>query len=289
MVIYADVLVSVNILVTYITLVSVRLFLKTPTRKWAVCLASILGGLSALSVIWDTAPFLSGIIKPISLMIIVAVGFLPKSPLIYVKAILVFTGINLLLGGLVLALSLTSRGYIFIYDTGTFYFDINLKTLLICVFGLYGVFLLCDFLITRHTLKGERFNVKIFFRHTAVSLTAFGDTGNSLRESFSGKPVIIAELKGIAPLFGYDELLYFKGERENPPQSLEKHIRIIPAKSIGGNSLLKAISPDKIVIKTNDGIFETAFCAVAIVDDSLKIDDCQCLLNKNIFTEGATH
>ena len=87
LVIYADVLVSLNILITYIMLVAVRVFCKIPTNKWAVMFASLIGGFSSLIIFReDMNIILSFAFKIISAGGIVAVAFMPKSLKIYFKA-----------------------------------------------------------------------------------------------------------------------------------------------------------------------------------------------------------
>ena len=47
MTVYADVLVALNILITYIIIVASRVLCKIPTNKWAVSCACVLGGVSS--------------------------------------------------------------------------------------------------------------------------------------------------------------------------------------------------------------------------------------------------
>ena len=48
--VYADVLVCLNVLITYIFLVCTRVAGNMPTNKWGVCIASVAGGLSSLII-----------------------------------------------------------------------------------------------------------------------------------------------------------------------------------------------------------------------------------------------
>ena len=78
--IYADVLVALNILITYILIVAVRLYCKIPTNKWAVMVASVIGGFSSLIIFWENMNIaLSLLYKIATAGIIVGIGFLPKN------------------------------------------------------------------------------------------------------------------------------------------------------------------------------------------------------------------
>ena len=70
-VIYLDVLVAVNILVTYIMIVCTRVIVKSDTHKWGVVLAVFFGGVSSLVIFWESMPLiLSVVIKFFGVIII---------------------------------------------------------------------------------------------------------------------------------------------------------------------------------------------------------------------------
>ena len=81
MTVYADVLVALNILLTYILIVATRVMVKIPTNKWAVLVASVVGGVSSLVIFYENGgvafPF---VYKIITAGIIIGIGFLPKTP-----------------------------------------------------------------------------------------------------------------------------------------------------------------------------------------------------------------
>ena len=126
--------------------------------------------------------------------------------------------------------------------------------------------------------------MEIAYNEASVTMTAFIDTGNSLTDGMSGRPVIIAELSAVSPLFSREEMLFFKnGNYENVPESLIKNYRLIPCKTVTGDSLLKGFSPDFVKVKNEKRCFINDFCTVALTDKDLSQGAYEALLNNNIF------
>lgn len=288
MTVYADVLVALNILLTYILLVACRVMCKIPTNKWAVAVASFIGGFSSLIIFYDSAgTAFSFLYKLITGGIIVAIGFLPKSLKIFIKTFLAFFGVSFFFGGAMYALEITVNPENIMYVNGTVYFNMSITYLVGCVLVIYGVFLLADFLINRRALKNSKCIVEITHNFTTVTLPGLIDTGNSLTDGVSGRPVIVAELSALSPLFTREENLFFKkGDYENVPENLRKIIRLIPCKAVTGESLLLSFIPTEIKVKTDKETYTTSFCAVAVTDGELSQGEYKALLNNNIFVNG---
>lgn len=285
MVIYADVLVALNILITYILIVAVRVFSKIPTNKWAVTFASLIGGFSSLIIFWeDMNVFLSLAYKLICAGVIVAVAILPKTLKVFLKSYIAFFLVSFLFGGAVYALEITMKPQNILYYNGIVYFDMSISYLVGCVLSVYGVFLIGDYLITRHTLKGSKCILEITYNNLSVTLPALIDTGNSLQDGFSGRPVIVAELSAIAPIFDRAELMFFKSQDyENIPESLYKSFRLVPCSAVTGESMLPSFKPDFVKITWEKGACKTDFCTIALVNKELSSGEYKALVNNNIF------
>lgn len=285
MTIYADVLIALNILLTYILLVATRVMLKIPTNKWAVLLASVVGGLSSLAIFYEKGGgAFSLIYKMITALIIVSIGFLPKSVKQFIKEFSAFFGITLLFGGGMYALEITLHPKKIFFYNGTVYFNMSIAYLVGSVFVIYGIFLLADYLITKHNHKSGKCMLEITYNNISVNLTAFIDTGNSLTDGMTGRPVIVAELSAVAPLFTREEMLFFKKDGyENVPESLNKSIRLIPCKTVAGEALLKAFTPDYVKIKNGEKSFKSSFCTVALTDNNLSQGVYRALFSNAIF------
>ncbi len=256
-----------------------------PTNKWAVLLASVVGGFSSLVIFYENGGVVFSILyKVITGGIIVSIGFLPKAIKTFLKVFLAFFGVSLLFGGSMYALEITLHPKNIMFYNGTVYFDMSIAYLVASVLVIYGAFLLADYLITKHNNKGGECQLEITYNNTSVNMIAFIDTGNTLTDGMSGRPVIIAELSAVSPLFSREELLFFKiGNFENVPESLNKSFRLIPCMAVTGESLLKAFLPTAVKIKDKEKIYETSFCTIALTEKSLSQGEYRALLNNRIF------
>ena len=278
--VYVDVLVSVNILITYIFLVCVRVFLRYPTNKWGVGIAALMGGLSSLIIfVPQVNTVVSIFYKIVVCCLIVLVSFLPKKMKQFIKTFLAFLGITFLFGGAIYAFQFVFKTKNILYMNGIVYFDMSIKYLVSSVIVVYGVFLAFDYFLMKSYGKNKLYDVKIKFRNNEVFIKGFLDTGNSLTDGLSGRPVVIGEIDALSSLFTYEELIFLKsGTYENIPESLIGKFRLIPCKTVGGSSLLPGFKADEFRINDNS----VHSVSVALVDKDLSENEYNILLNRNI-------
>ncbi len=284
MTVYADVLVGINILITYLIIISTRLVCKRATNKWCVALASLFGGLSSLIVFYDDISLLGSIsFKLIVAAVITGVAFLPRSVMGFIKVFLAFFGISFLFGGIMYAVEITINPQNILYMNGTVYFDMSITYLVGSVLVIYGIFTVVNFLLTKHAVKNKVYDVKITFRNTQVKLRGFGDTGNNLKYGVSQRPVIIAELSGAAPLFSFEELKILKsGMYEKIPASLMGKIHLVPCQTVSGEGFLPAIIPEKVEITLGNKKAVTPVLCVALSNRKLSDGEYNVILHSSI-------
>lgn len=288
-VIYLDVLIAVNIFVTYILLVSVRLIVKRDTHKFGLLGASLLGGASSLIVFWDSMPLVLSIIyKLVTALLISFVAFLPKNKKLFLKIFLAFFLVNVIFGGVMYFVEVSFKLNNIIYYNGTVYFDISVVFLVSMTLICYGLLNVFDYFLKRKASENTLYTAKIYFRGEFVELNALFDTGNHLTDGIEGKPVCVAELNSLAPLFSFEELLFFKEDilSIDTPDTIKKYLRIIPCSSVTGDALMRAIIPEKIVITDSKGEYETESVIIAISKNDLSNSEYSCLLNSEIFERG---
>ncbi len=280
--VYADVLVALNILFTYIFLVCTRAFTRIPTYKWGVALASLTGGMSSLIILFgEINIFLSISFKILSCAIIVFLSFLPNSIRSFFKVLLTFFGVSVIFGGAMYFIEITLNSHKILYLNGTVYFDMDIKYLSGTSFLIYGAFLAANYFSEKRAFKNELYKVTVWFENTSVTLTGFVDTGNSLTDPLTGRFVFIGELGAFSPLFTYEQLLFLKSNVLDIPKSLQGKIHLIPASTVGESSLLKAFIPDKTEIMINKKKTEVKNACIAIVNKKLSAGEYSLLLNKN--------
>ena len=288
-VVYVDVLVAVNILVTYIMLVCTRVVVKSDTNKWGVVLATFFGGISSLVIFWESMPLvLSVIFKMAGVIIISFSGFLPKNKKQFLKTTLAFLFVNFLFGGLLYFVELTFNPSNIFYMNGTVYFDISVLFLVSMTLICYGLLLVFDFFLRKRSSEKTLYKATIYFRDKSVTLNALYDTGNHLTDGIEGKPVVVTELNSIKDFFSRSEIEYFKSDSivSEVPATLKSIVRIVPCSSINGSSLLKAFVTEEMIIESDTFKFKTDFFVVAVTNNALSLGEYNCLLNSDIFERG---
>ncbi len=285
MVIYADVLVGTNIIITYIFILSVRLLSGFASNRVGVALASALGGVSALIVFLGEQGLLFSVVyRLIIASLIVLTAFLPRKIKSFIKLIVYFFGITLLCGGCVYGVIVLFSPQSFMLVNGTVYFDMSIKLLVGVTGVVYGAFYAFDYFFLRHASKNSLYPVIITLRGVSVHLTGFVDTGNNLKDGFSQSPVFVAELRAVAPLLLKEETEFFeRGITENPPDSLRSIYRLLPLKTVSGNGLIGAIKPDSVAVESEKAVAESKEISIAIVTENLSDGEYSVLLNKSVF------
>lgn len=282
--IYADVLVSLNILFTYIFLVATRVICKIPTNKWGVAISSFLGGMSSLIIfVNELNIILSAGYRIMVAIVLTGIAFLPRSIKSFIKVICAFFGVSFLFGGIMYGIEIAFNPSNIFFVNGTVYFDMSITYLVVSVLVVYGVFLGCNYLLQRNLSNNEIYEIEIYFRSTSAALRGIIDTGNALKDGVMGRPVIVAELKSLLPLFTDEEIRYLKAEALlNVPQSLETRIHFIPCKTVSGRKLLPAIIPRKVELVNGKNAAKTDFVAVAIMNEKVSSGEYNALLYKEI-------
>ena len=282
--VYADVLVSVNVLITYIFIVCTRVICKMATNKFLVAIGSFIGGFSSLIIFFDVKyQVLSFFIKLLTAAVIVAVSFLPRSIRGFIKLYSGFFTVSVIFGGVMYFLEITINPEKIMYYNGTVYFDMSLAYLVGSVLVIYGLFLIVQYFLDKKVSSENLCEVKIFFRNSAVSLLSIIDTGNNLTDGLTGRPVVVAELSAVAPLFDFSELDFLKkGNYENLPEALKKYIRVVPCGAVTGDGLLLAFIPEKVEVKTKTRVYINDYCVIAVLNKQLSEGEYKALLNEKI-------
>ena len=259
MTLYVDVLFVVNFFITYLLLLLTKLFVKENVKTSRLLISSFVGGAYSLVILADELHFLITAIGKIfisAVIILIAFGF--KRATVFIKTLAIFYFSNMLLLGVILALWLLFKPQGIAIHNDVLYFDIPARALLISALFAYLIALLVVKLYNRTVGKNEIYSLTIFKNGEELHMFAFADTGNKLKEPFSDYPVIVVDGSKIS----------FDAER------------VIPFNSVGGEGVLKAFKPDKIIISSGKKSFETDRVYIAV--SSVESKDFSAILNPEI-------
>lgn len=235
-VIYLDSLFAVNLLTDYLICLLTMRICSLPLRRGRCLCAALIGALYAVSVYLPGCIFLrGGIFKAAFGVLMSSVCFAGEAH--FLRCTAVFFAVSAAFGGAVHALS---GGYL---DT---------RVLIVCFVIIY-IILIRLFRDRAAAAERKLCRVRITFLGQSAEFSALLDTGNSLRDSISGKKVMLMSLRAarellpeLASLPFDDGVSLVENFFSNP--SLRGRFRLIPCRTASGTTLLPLFSPDSISV-----------------------------------------
>jgi stage II sporulation protein GA (sporulation sigma-E factor processing peptidase) len=223
-------------------------------------------------------------------LIIVAFVFRPRRVIELLRLCGVFLLASFFVGGAVFALHFFGSTPALIRG-GVFYLappraGVIFAGVLVTFFLVAGVW---HFSEKRRDRSGLGFKLLIQNGGAEVTVPALVDTGNSLRDPFSGRPVCIASYHALAPLLPQPLLFaYEKGEDPLPVLSsladLHKHrFSAVPYRSLESGGMLVTFRPEHVVLHDTDCCYELPETVFALTGSVLSLDgDVEALLHPDI-------
>ena len=187
-VIYVDTLFLLNALVDYLLLLASARLAGEPLARLRFLLGAVLGGAYAVAIFLPGLAFLARpLCRLASAVLIVLAAFWRSRRLL--RQVVIFFALSSAFGG---GVSLSG---------GVLYSEMDLKIVLLSAAGCYGVLTLVFQRVGRHTgPSGELKPVRLTLGERHVDMTALVDTGNTLTDPVTGRPVLVAEAEGVETL-----------------------------------------------------------------------------------------
>ncbi len=263
--IYLDILFCMNFIIDYMILLSVKKFLSLSCRLRRLLLGAAAGGICSFVILLPPLPSgLSLILSLACACFVVGAAFAPLSKIMFFKAAAGFFLVSFGFCGIMMAaLSLFSPGSLVIRN-GIVY--IGLSPIMLVVSSLFCYVIMR--VIMRITGSGRPKDigctVRIRLCGRSIAFSGRLDTGSSLKEPFSGLPVIVAKRSLFSSL---SEMTEQTDKAGNGYTWQEKGMRVIPYSSVGGEGMLYAFHPEGIII-INSGVKRKADAYIALCEDS---------------------
>lgn len=281
MVVYADVLMTVNLFVNYALLLCTSLILKCKIVNTRLLLGALFGSIYGLVIFLPDIPTYAEL--PLRLTasgIIVMAAFGYKSLRRFLRCFFAFFAVAFVFGGIMLVLWVTVAPIGMIYNNGAVYFDIDLSVLAVSTVICFTAVSLVSRLISRRAPANSVFSLTVFYGGEKVRGMALCDTGNSLTESFSGFPVIIGEYGVLARIMPKSIEQYYESPSEI---SQTEKLRMVVCRTVSGVSLLPAFRPESVELRTLNKSIRTDRVYIAVTQKSLAGGEFDFILNSEIF------
>ncbi len=276
--IYVDVLFLINFFMIYFIFFIVNKLIKNKITLKRIAFSSFFATLLyILTIIFiPYNKILSIILISFIFIVSIFISFKPKNIKDFFKIFLLVNIVAFCVGGGSIAL--------FYYTNFNYFLTVTLenfplKFLVISIILTYIIIKLFLSWYKRIFIKKQSFyNITLYKDNINVTLNALLDTGNSLKEPITKKPVMIAEFIAIKAILPEKlKLIFYEKQEDNLTKLLElghtADIRLIPFKSVGKeNGLLIGTKIDKLEIHTENKII-LKDVIVAISNFSLSNDN----------------
>lgn len=267
-VVYADVLVALNFLIDLLLLLACGKLLGVAFSKKRLSFAAFVGAVSSLMIFLPQMHWLLTFLIQVSLMFLmagIAFGWKPVQRLI--RCVLVLWIASMLFAGVMTAIAIAAEPLGMLIYNGVIYFDISAFALLACISAAYLIVILTEKLFLSRSKERDLFDLTIFTSGKTITIKGLSDTGNNLKEPFSGAPVIICDAEMV--------------EKIHPgPDSL--NIRIIPCLTVTGEGMLEAFRPDEVIISGKSGHVVTSDVYIAASREPI-CGEYQALIHPQVF------
>lgn len=268
MTVYVDILVVLNTLVNYFLLLAVKRITRESTSRLRILLGAAAGGLSSLLIFIEQLGVLMTLLKIAVSLVMVLISFKITSLKAYLKNTVWLFLISFVFGGLMFAVYMFTDVKTMLYTNGIVYFQIDMTFLIVCSVLSYGAISLITYFTDKKAPRSKEYYVTVGKNGRSVSLTALMDTGNNLREPFSGYPVIMADKAVFKELLGKDVSIDCMTEADG--------LRLIPVSTVSGGAVVKAFRPD--TFKSGNYITDRVYIAESLTH----IDEYKIILNINL-------
>ncbi len=251
--VYADLLFLVNFSMDFLGFYLCARLLHRPLSLWRGVLASALGGVYAVAVLFLTVgkvpAFLLDALVCVALCAVAMAGRHERWKSL-LRLCALYLLISVLLGGAMTLLYSQLNRIPGLTDQVA---EDGLSAWLFFILAIISAVLTALWGRCFKRTTHKRVDVIIEQNGASVRLAGLCDSGNLLRDPISGKPVIPADTVHLAPLLPPPLLRAVKSDRvteaiESMPSDVARSVRLIPARTALGERMMIAFAPERIYL-----------------------------------------
>lgn len=280
-VVYVDVLVALNMIISFFLLASVKRLLREQASAWRVLIGTAIGGVYSLAIflprlsVLVTVPARAVVFAAVTLCVF-GFGALRR----FLRCWAAVCSVNLVFAGLLVAVWLLFKPSSLALKNGAVYFDIGFLPLVLCAAALYCVLRLIGKYLTRRNSEDAHCEVYLEHKGRTVKLKGIIDTGNTLTDSFTGKKVSVISQQAALDLLPKE---YANAVLDPLTVSNLSDAHLIPTGTVNGEGLMLAVKTDRLTLLINGEIYTAENVAVAV---STSLCSCDVLLNADILFDA---
>lgn len=256
MVIYLDVLILINLYVTYFQILAVSAFTHRKTVWYRKLSAAGIGAVASLSIFIPQEMVLTLTLLKIFLCALIAfVAFGYTGFREYAVSVLFLMLVSFVFSGLMLCVWLFAAPMKMLFINGTVYFGIDTMTIILSTCAAYGVVRIIRYILDKNGKTDGKYTVIIKNNGRECRLSALADSGNGMVDCFSGLPVIVCRRDMCADVSPPAiEMIENNSDISEIGTQMIKGVRIMPFSTVGKGGLICMFKAESVVIddETNE-------------------------------------
>lgn len=259
MIIYLDVLILINLYVTYFQILAVSVFTHRKTVWYRKLFAAGIGAVASLSIFIPQEMVLTLTLLKIFLCALIAfVAFGYTGFRAYAVSVLFLMLVSFVFSGLMLCVWLFAAPMKMLFINGTVYFGIDTMTIILSTCAAYGVVRIIRYILDKNGKTDGKYTVIIKNNGRECRLSALADSGNGMVDCFSGLPVIVCRRDMCADVSPPAiEMIENNSDISEIGTQMIKGVRIMPFSTVGKGGLICMFKAESVVIddETNEEKF----------------------------------
>lgn len=256
MVIYLDVLILINLYVTYFQILAVSVFTHRKTVWYRKLSAAGIGAVASLSIFIPQEMVLTLTLLKIFLCALIAfVAFGYTGFRAYAVSVLFLMLVSFVFSGLMLCVWLFAAPMKMLFINGTVYFGVDTMTIILSTCAAYGVVRIIRYILDKNGKTDGKYTVIIKNNGRECRLSALADSGNGMVDCFSGLPVIVCRRDMCADVSPPAiEMIENNSDISEIGIQMIKGVRIMPFSTVGKGGLICMFKAESVVIddETNE-------------------------------------
>lgn len=265
MVIYLDVLILINLYVTYFQILAVSAFTHRKTVWYRKLSAAGIGAVASLSIFIPQEMVLTLTLLKIFLCALIAfVAFGYTGFRAYAVSVLFLMLVSFVFSGLMLCVWLFAAPMKMLFINGTVYFGVDTMTIILSTCAAYGVVRIIRYILDKNGKTDGKYTVIIKNNGRECRLSALADSGNGMVDCFSGLPVIVCRRDMCADVSPPAiDMIENNSDISEIGTQMIKGVRIMPFSTVGKGGLICMFKAESVVI--DDGTNEEKYPVNALI------------------------
>ena len=277
-VIYVDVLVCLNTIISFFMLGAVRLICREGTKRWRVLAGSFMGGAYSLCVFLPELPTAAAVALRAAFLLAVTLcvfdfGYKKR----FFRLFACLCAVSFLFAGAVLGIWLVFKPQGVVIRNSGLYLDIGFLPLVLFSAAIYLTVTVFMRFFSRSVRDSCACTVSLCFNGKALSLKGIIDTGNTLTDSFTGRSVSVVDRATAFLLFDEEaaESIFSGG--------LTEGMHLTVSNTVDGEGLLPVFTADRMAVNTDSGLAEIQTPSLAVSKTESFGNGVSVLVNAEVF------